>query len=240
MGIRLKDNTFEFLLYLMTRLFFLLAKDVDRVQLLLDRGCDVDIPNNTGASPLHISNDLEIATKLLNATANPNAIDQNGNIALHMAVKGRHKEWAKLLVSRNGNPHLSNNNGKTPFNLAKDKEMKNILLGKQADISAANSGENVTAIRKVNKPKLNTVSVTGKMADSHSPLPYPPTTVISSPGILKRPIDKGSGDANGKPKGPRLRFSEHNDYSGVEDLLPPKRVKVRPIYLEPQFSSDED
>ena len=49
--------TFESLFYLMTHLFFLLAKDVDRVQLLLDRGCDVDIPNNTGASPLHISND---------------------------------------------------------------------------------------------------------------------------------------------------------------------------------------
>ena len=42
-----------------------------------------------------------------------------------------------------------------------------------------------------------------------------------------------------------VRFSDVNDYSGVEDPmecgLPAKRVKVPPIYTDPpQFSDDED
>ena len=218
---------------------FILAKDIDRVKLLLERGCDVDISNKTGATPLHISSDLDIASRLLNAAANPNATDQNGNIALHVAVKGRHKEWAKLLISWKGDPHLSNKNGKTPVNLAKDKEMKNILLGKSTDATvAANSGETITSIKKI-KTKI-IANCTGTFTDGQSLLPYPPTSVVSSPSILKRRIDKICNDSNEKPKGPRLRFSDVNDYSGVEELLPPKRVKVRPIYLEPQFSSDED
>jgi len=184
---------------------------------------------------------------LLNAAANPNATDQNGNIALHVAVKGRHKEWAKLLISWKGDPHLSNKNGKTAVNLAKDKEMKNILLGKSTDATgAANSGETITTIKKI-KTKVNIAHSTGTITDGQSLLPYPPTAVVSSPGILKRSegilkrrINQLGNELDEKPKGPRLRFSEVNDYSGVEELLPPKRVKVRPIYLEPQFSSDED
>ena len=219
----------------------ILAKDVDRVKLLLERGCDVDIPNKTGASPLHISSDLEIASRLLNAAANPNATDQNGNIALHVAVKGRHKEWAKLLISWKGDPNISNKNGKTAFNLAKDKEMKHILQGKLAEtIGASNSADSLTTIKKV-KSKVNTANTTGNLTDLHSPLPYPPTSVVSSPSILKRGIDNSCSALDTKRcRGPRLRFSDVNDYSGVEELLPPKRVKVRPIYSEPQFSSDED
>ena len=222
-------------------IFYISAKDCDRVNLLLAKGCDVDIANNTGAYPLHISSDIEIANKLLNAAANPNAMDQNGNIALHVAVKGRHKEWAKLLIYWKGDPHVSNKNGKTPFNLAKDKEMKNILLGKTSElISAANAGDTITTIKKLPKTKNNPANSTGVINDSHLLLPYPPTTVISSPSILKRRLDSNINESCEKPKGPRLRFSDINDYSGVEELLPPKRVKVRPIYLEPQFSSDED
>ena len=218
------------------------AKDVERVQLLLKRGCDVDISNRTGASPLHLPTDIDIASRLLNAAANPNATDQNGNTALHVAVKGRHKEWAKLLVSWKADPHLANKNGKTPFNLAKDKEMKNILLGKTVDIlGATNTGETVTSIKKAKTAKLSAIATTGTTTECHSPLPYPPTSVVSSPSILKRRLDDNISASSGeKPRGPRLRFSDVNDYSGVEEVLPAKRVKVRPIYLEPQFSSDED
>ena len=211
------------------------------MKVLLARGCDVDIPNKTGASPLHISSDLDIANRLLNAASNPNSSDLNGNIALHVAVKGRHKEWAKLLISWKGDPHITNKNGKTPLNLAKDKEMKNILLGKVTEMGNANTGETVTSIKKANKSRVNSTTSTGNNTDGHSPLPYPPTAVVSSPSILKRVLDNGRDHTSSeKPKGPRLRFSDVNDYSGVEELLPPKRVKVRPIYLEPQFSSDED
>ena len=120
--------------------------------------------------------------------------------------------------------------------------MKNILLGKTVDIlGATNTGETVTSIKKAKTAKLSAIATTGTTTECHSPLPYPPTSVVSSPSILKRRLDDNISASSGeKPRGPRLRFSDVNDYSGVEEVLPAKRVKVRPIYLEPQFSSDED
>jgi len=68
-----------------------------------------------------------------------------------------------------------------------------------------------------------------------------PSPVIASPSILKR-----KAMSEDRPHvGTRLRWSEVNDYSGVEDPtecgLPSKRVKVAPIYTEPpQFSDDDE
>ena len=64
--------------------------------------------------------------------------------------------------------------------------------------------------------------------------------VCSSPSILKKRKRDGEGDEAPKPKGPRLRFSDVNDYSGVEVVEEEKRVKVPPMYSEQVFSSDED
>ena len=59
-------------------------------------------------------------------------MDNAENSPLHLSVRGRHKEVARTLVSSGGaDPHATNANGKSPLNLAKDKEMKNILLGKE-------------------------------------------------------------------------------------------------------------
>ena len=206
--------------------FAVMAKDAERVQMLLAKDCDIHVRNRAGSSPLHLANDASIAQILLGSQADPNGVDNAGNSPMHIAVRGRHKEVVRLLLTNKADAHLTNGNGKSPYNLAKDKEMKNILMGKEVS-SPVNGVKKTPANKKapVVIPLIKEVVT-------------PPTPVISSPSILKRK----QMDENRTPTGPRLRFSEVNDYSGVEDCgpTPSKRVKVPPIYTDPQFSSDED
>jgi len=243
--------------------FAVLSKDRDRVDVLLKAGCDVMVRNRAGSTPLHlVAGDINIAQMLLSSKADANGLDNAENSPLHLSVRGRHKEVARTLVSSGGaDPHATNANGKSPLNLAKDKEMKNILLGKEPS-SAASSAPGTPS-----KPKDSTsnggsssnLSISSSLCQTPSgpagsgsgggsekqpktPTVCPqPSPVIASPSILKR---KAMSE-NRPHVGTRLRWSEVNDYSGVEDPmecgLPSKRVKVAPIYTEPpQFSDDDE
>ena len=117
------------------------------------------------------------------------------------------------------------------MSFAKDKEMKNILLNKESDpLSPDVSASSYSKRKFVSKPSIVT----------EGPILLPGNPELKSPSILKR---KRHECINGmdERKGPRLRFSEVNDYSGVEELPPTeKRVRAAPLYTEPQFSSDDD
>jgi len=228
--------------------FAVLAKDKERVELLLSKGADITVRTRAGSTPLHLAaGDLAICQLLLDAKANPNSLDNLENSPLHLAVRGRHKDVVRSLISAKADATLSNTNGKSPLNLAKDKEMKHILLGKDTTDPATPSRktEALNTSRKDStscpSPVTNgTTDVKRLLNESVSTTPQP-SPVISSPSILKR---KKMED-NRPHVGPRLRFSDVNDYSGVEDPvecgLPSKRVKVTPIYTDPpQFSDDED
>lgn len=59
-------------------------------RLLLDRGCSLNYLSKTGESPLHILTKrgrYEAAMTLLTHGANPNIKGENGNTALHLAMK---------------------------------------------------------------------------------------------------------------------------------------------------------
>ena len=204
-------------------------KDKERAKFLVQlESINVNLANEAGSTPLHLtSGDSELANLLLEAGANPNLPDMNANTPLHLAVRGRHKESVKLMLEKKGDTSLANTNGKTPLNMAKDKNMKNILLGK-GDAAASTPGS------AKSRAKASAAS------EYKSPDIVIPKCL--SPGILKRKRSEGGEDGDGSAKkGPRLRFSDVNDYSGVEVVeVEEKRVKVTPIYSELVFSSDED
>ncbi len=255
-------------------------KDRDRVALLLKHLAVVNSKNCNGSTPLHLTSDAEIARMLLDAGADPNCPDAVGaNTPLHVAVKGRHKDIVRLMLRSGADVSLANAAGKTPLNLAKDKEMKNILLRK--DSSTSNSSGASTS---------STSSSSSTSVFSNQPVPAKRKKVAksayleelaavvapacTSPGILKRRRNPSSGGEAGdaattasaenttttaaveeeldsssrspsvvkrcRRSGPRLRFSDVNDYSGVEVVEEVRRVKVTPIYSEPTFSSDEE
>lgn len=52
---------------------------------------------------------------------------ENGNTALHYAAQNGHKEVVKLLLLRNANSFLYNNEGRSSYDIAKNKETKEII-----------------------------------------------------------------------------------------------------------------
>jgi ankyrin repeat protein len=82
-------------------------------------------PNSRGAhgvSPLHwmaTLGDAEGIRLLIEAGANINATDDQGNTALHEAVARRQTSAAKMLIERGASIGMRNVAGQTPLNLAK-------------------------------------------------------------------------------------------------------------------------
>ena len=156
-----------------------------------------------------------------------------GNSPVHLAVRGRHRETVRHLVSKRGRADLPNASGKSPLSLAKDKEMKNILLKKES--TDPGSPSNIVSVKKV-----KSVPATPTISDD-MPIVLPGNKDLQSPSILKRKRKHEcvNGMDERKQGSPRLRFSDIVDYSGVEPEQPTsKRIRAAPLYTD--FSSDED
>lgn len=231
--------------------YAVVSRDRERVSLMITQyEPSINLQNQAGSTALHLTNDTDIAQMLLMAGADPNVPDLNLNTPLHVAVRGRHKEIVKMMLEKSADITLTNAAGKTPVNMSKDREMKNILLGKISATPNQLAGPPCST----NQKKPTTVAsekaaaksaVSDSVENCAEKVVVKPVVVSITRSILKRrrfDASDESGAANEPPpsKGPRLRFSEVNDYSGVEVIQEQKRVKVPPIYSEPKFSSDDE
>ena len=193
-----------------------------------------------GSTALHLAScDPEIASIILGSVSEEklpvtvNTVDNVGNSPLHVAVKGRHRDTVRVLVATNFvRIDAVNFSNKTPLSFAKDKDMKNILLKKEQPGNV--SPTSFTMLKKA-KTTASSSSLT------EGPIVLPGNETLQSPSILKRKRHQECINGTDARKGPRLRFSDIVDYSGVEEVVPmAKRVRAAPLYTEPQFSSDED
>jgi hypothetical protein len=100
-------------------------------QKLIAMDADVRAKNRRGAEPLHYAADgmpgsnawnpdAQAATiaSLIEAGADPNAIDNSGVTPLHRAVRTRCSSAVKALLDGGANPRLKNRGGSTPMLLA--------------------------------------------------------------------------------------------------------------------------
>ena len=83
---------------------------IDVLQLMLDRGADVNARTNQGHSVLHGFMTVPIAQQLLAAGADVNARDENGRTPLHSAWDPR---VARLYLEAGARPNARDNNGRT-------------------------------------------------------------------------------------------------------------------------------
>lgn len=96
---------------------------------MVDGGCDVNMSNLKGVTALMIvaqaSDDTELLVSLLEADADMNAVDQNGDTPLHYAERNHSdstaKEMAEMLFEFGfKNVEAANNDGKTALEIATD------------------------------------------------------------------------------------------------------------------------
>lgn len=101
------------------------------VLLLLTKGADPNTSNINGYTPLHdacLNNKLDIVNLLLKNNATPNTTNRWGWTPLHEAVGHRYiKIVEELLLCADINIDVKNCHNKTPFDLAIDKEIKEML-----------------------------------------------------------------------------------------------------------------
>lgn len=86
------------------------------VGLLIERGANVNVADEDGATPLMQVESIEIARLLLDHGAKVNAADKEGQTALHLltAEPGR-IEFAELLISRGADVNARDHEGHTPL-----------------------------------------------------------------------------------------------------------------------------
>jgi ankyrin repeat protein len=109
------------------------AAAYDRVlaALLVAQGAAVRARNRRGAEPLHYAADgrpgaddwdphaqRELISYLLDAGADPDAIDKSGVAPLHRAVRTRSSGAVTALIDKGADPLLMNKSGSTPLHLA--------------------------------------------------------------------------------------------------------------------------
>ncbi|GMY14838.1 poly [ADP-ribose] polymerase tankyrase [Fagus crenata] len=98
------------------------------VQLLLERGANLEAKDEDGAIPLHDASAggfIEIAQLLLNSAIDSEcvkrmleSVDVEGDTPLHHAARGEHVDIVRLLLASGASPTTSNSYGKTPSELA--------------------------------------------------------------------------------------------------------------------------
>ena len=96
-----------------------------KVKELISSGADINHKDKNGWTPLHFAAQAKastVALLLIDAGAEIDAQNIHGNTPLWVAIinyKGDDSNVIELLLKRGANPHIKNNAGKTPIELAK-------------------------------------------------------------------------------------------------------------------------
>jgi ankyrin repeat protein len=123
---------------------------IDNLQLLVDRGADVNAKNRNGSTPLHWAVHDEAKVRLLlSKGANVNAKQGVGRTPLYLAAMlGNGVPTMRLLLAGGADPNLASANGQTPLMMAAargDVDGVQLLSAKGADVNATD-GAGETAL----------------------------------------------------------------------------------------------
>ena len=123
---------------------------IGNLQLLVDRGAEVNARNRRGSTPLHWAIHDEAKVRLLlSKGANVNAKQALGRTPLYLAAMlGNGVSTMRLLLAGGADPNLASANGQTPLMMAAtrgDVDGVQLLIEKGADVNATN-GPGQTAL----------------------------------------------------------------------------------------------
>lgn len=127
------------------------GNQLECVKLLLDLGADKNKTDKAGRTPLHwasIGGHVEVVEHLLSLDVNTSLQTSSGQTALHSAIDGDKVDVVKCLIGSHEsgktlNFELKDKEGKTAFELAKDKgnkEVDKMVKFEKVDVSKEGGG----------------------------------------------------------------------------------------------------
>uniref|UniRef100_UPI0037E708C4 cyclin-dependent kinase 4 inhibitor C n=1 Tax=Semicossyphus pulcher TaxID=241346 RepID=UPI0037E708C4 len=112
--------------FLRTPLQVVMLGNADLVETLLLAGAHPNVPdwvlNLTVTHDAAREGFVDSVRVLLDHGADPNLVDGEGNLPLHLAAKEGHLQVIQLLIERTANPRTTNDEGKTAAGLALENE----------------------------------------------------------------------------------------------------------------------
>jgi uncharacterized protein len=113
-----------------TALFYSATGRTAVLERLIQRGADVNLPDQRGRSPLIVAvlmNHIDAVGQLLAAGADVNYQDHHGATALFYAAEAGLLDLTELLVKRGADPKLADDSGGTPMQIAWSKSFPKIV-----------------------------------------------------------------------------------------------------------------
>ena len=108
--------------------------NIEVVRLLLDRGANVDTPDDYGWTPLRVStSNGKVVRLLLDRGANVDTPDNYGWTSLCISAFDGRVEVVRLLLDVGASPDCKNNSGKTPDDCAPDPKIKALIAQARID-----------------------------------------------------------------------------------------------------------
>ncbi|KAE8361129.1 ankyrin repeat protein [Aspergillus caelatus] len=104
---------------------------LEAARLLIDRGADPIMRNGWGQAPLSWAAEnghQDVAKPLLDRGAKHDSQDARYHrTALHWASLNGHAHFVELLLKHGANPHLSDYNGQSPLDYARDRQHEHVV-----------------------------------------------------------------------------------------------------------------
>ena len=102
------------------------TENLEIIELLIDKGADVNGKDDNDDTPLHLSTNRNISELLIAQGADVNAKDCFGSTPLHSNIFNQDKDLVALLITNGADLNLMDEDGQTPLDQLSSEELEGV------------------------------------------------------------------------------------------------------------------
>jgi len=102
------------------------TENLEIIELLIDKGADVNGKDDNDDTPLHLSINRNISELLIEHGADVNAKDCSGGTPLHSIIFNEDKDLVALLITNGADLNSMNEDGQTPLDYLSSEELEGV------------------------------------------------------------------------------------------------------------------